>query len=226
MCQTSELFIHYIFHLQKRPSNFSMVMLLLRVGHETSIQMPDLILVRWPSVLSLQAGNLNLIPEPSKGRRDLTTHSCLLLPHILCSIHHRPATTDHILSLSLSWAIKSNSFFLNRIFTWASWLIRWLFKNLYKLGSSGKHLWSQVLWPGDRGRQIFVSSRPAWSTEKVLEQPGIPEKPCLENKTKQNPKQQQQKQINRSKQNKTPKKQIENPIILSLECLGIWGWLV
>lgn len=101
MCQTSELFIHYTFHLQNRPSNFPMVMLLLRVGHEASIQMPDLVLVRWLSVLSLQAGNLNLIPEPVKGKSNLTTHSCFLLPHILCSTHHTPATTDHILCLSL-----------------------------------------------------------------------------------------------------------------------------
>ena len=39
-------------------------------------------------------------------------------------------------------------------------------------------------WEAEAGR--FLSSRPTWSTEWVPGQPGVIDKPCLENKTKQN----------------------------------------
>jgi hypothetical protein len=46
-----------------------------------------------------------------------------------------------------------------------------------KPGGSGIHLQSQHL--GDRGRQLSINLRPAWSTELVPEQPKATEKSSL-----------------------------------------------
>jgi hypothetical protein len=68
---------------------------------------------------------------------------------------------------------------------------------------------------GGRGRQIFVSLRPAWSTERVPGQPGHRKTLSHKNKTKQT-KQNKTKQ-NKTKQNKTP--QVETDFMV---CDGVY----
>lgn len=99
-------------HLWMTSSSFPIVRLLLRVGHVVYLHQDPVSgagkMAQGVKALSVQVGELNLIPGLCTGRRELTPQSCPLPPYTLCGICNHPLH------------YKSSILFLNRISTWAS----------------------------------------------------------------------------------------------------------